>query len=93
VLDLAVVLLALMVCASMSLLAWTLGVSITGVLRRTRGSLVDARLQLAVAERRLREMARAFADARAAERQAAEHAAERLAAERLGAEAPGRGEA
>jgi len=67
ILDLAVVVLALMVCVSMGLLAWTLGVSITGVLRRTRESLVNARLELAVAERRLRDTARALAEARAAE--------------------------
>ena len=65
ILDLAVVVLAVMVCVSMGLLAWTLGVSITGVLRRTRASLVDARLELAVAERRLRQTARELASARA----------------------------
>ena len=52
-----------MVCISMILLAWTLGVSITGVLRRTRASLINARLDMAVAERRLRSTARSIADA------------------------------
>jgi hypothetical protein len=56
--------LAVMVCISMILLAWTLGVSITGVLRRTRASLIDARLDLAVAERRLRSTARSATEAR-----------------------------
>ena len=63
ILDLAVVALAVMVCISMILLAWTLGVSITGVLRRTRASLINARLDMAVAERRLRSTARSMADA------------------------------
>jgi hypothetical protein len=64
ILDLAVVALAVIVCVSMGLLAWTLGVSITGVLRRTRASLINARLDLAVAERRLRSTARSVAAAR-----------------------------
>jgi hypothetical protein len=63
VLDLAVALLALMVCVTMGLLAWTLGVSIPAVLRRSRASLLQARLELAVAERRLRHAARARAEA------------------------------
>jgi hypothetical protein len=46
-------------------------VSITGVLRRTRASLVNARLELAVAERRLRQTARELAEARASERETA----------------------
>jgi hypothetical protein len=62
--DVAVLTLAVMVCVSMGLLAWTLVVSITGVLRRTRASLVDARLDLAIAERRLRDAAREMAEAR-----------------------------
>jgi hypothetical protein len=65
ILDLAVVALAVMVCLSMILLAWTLGVSITGVLRRTRASLISARLDMAVAERRLRATAHSVAEARA----------------------------
>jgi len=64
ILDLAVVVLAVMVCVSLGLLAWTLGVSITRVLRRTRENLVNTRLELTVAERKLREAARALADAR-----------------------------
>jgi hypothetical protein len=58
VLDLAVALLALMVCVTMGLLAWTLAVNIPAVLRRSRASLLQARLELAVAERRLRDAAR-----------------------------------
>lgn len=53
-----------MVCISMVLLAWTLGVGITGVLRRTRASLINARLNMAVAERRLRSTVRSVAEAR-----------------------------
>jgi hypothetical protein len=64
ILDLAVVVLAVMVCVSLGLLAWTLGVSITRVLHRTRENLVNTRLELIVAERRLRETARTLAEAR-----------------------------
>ena len=66
ILDLAVVVLAVMVCVSLGLLAWTLGVSITRVLRRTRENLVNTRLELTVAERRVREAAKALAEAREA---------------------------
>jgi hypothetical protein len=52
-LDLAVVALAVMVCVSLALLAWTLGVSVPLALRRARTDLVVARLTLARAERRL----------------------------------------
>jgi hypothetical protein len=62
ILDLAVVLLALMVCVSLGLLAWTLAVSIPRMLRRSRASIVEARLELATAERRLRDASRARAD-------------------------------
>jgi hypothetical protein len=54
-LDLAVVALAVMVCGSLVLLAWTLGVSAPRALRRGRTDLVVARLELTRAERRLRE--------------------------------------
>lgn len=64
ILDLAVVVLAVMVCVSLGLLAWTLGVSITRVLHRIRENLVNTRLELTVAERRLRETARTLAEAR-----------------------------
>jgi hypothetical protein len=64
ILDLAVVVFAIIVCVSLGLLAWTLGVSITRVLRRTRENLVNTRLELTVAERKLREAARALAEAR-----------------------------
>lgn len=56
ILDLAVIALAVMVCISMALLAWTLGVTIPAGLRRTRRELVFARLELAVAERKLRTL-------------------------------------
>jgi hypothetical protein len=54
-LDLAVVALAVMVCGSLVLLAWTLGVSTPRALRRSRRELFAARLQVTRAERRLRE--------------------------------------
>jgi hypothetical protein len=54
-LDLAVVALAVMVCGSLVLLAWTLGVSTPRALRRYRRELFAARLQVTRAERRLRE--------------------------------------
>jgi hypothetical protein len=54
-LDLAVVALAVMVCGSLVLLAWTLGVSTPRALRRFRTELFVARLQVTRAERRLRE--------------------------------------
>jgi hypothetical protein len=63
-LDLAVVVLAVMVCVSLALLAWTLGVGVTRALRRTRDSVVNARLELVVAERRLRAAAEALVEAR-----------------------------
>lgn len=53
-LDLAVIALAVMVCISMALLAWTLGVTVTGGLRRARRELIEARIEMAVLERRLR---------------------------------------
>ena len=54
-LDLAVVALAVMVCGSLVLLAWTLGVSTPRALRRGRTELFVARLQVTRAERRLRD--------------------------------------
>jgi len=54
-LDLAVVALAVMVCGSLVLLAWTLGVSTPRALRRGRTELFAARLQVTRAERRLRD--------------------------------------
>jgi hypothetical protein len=53
-LDLAVVALAVMVCGSLLLLAWTLGVSTPRALRRFRRELFAARLQVTRSERRLR---------------------------------------
>jgi hypothetical protein len=54
-LDLAVVALAVMVCGSLVLLAWTLGVSISKALRRFRRDIFAARLQVIRSERRLRD--------------------------------------
>jgi hypothetical protein len=54
ILDLAVIAVAILVCISLGLLAWTLGVSATRALRRMRRDILLARLQLAVTERRLR---------------------------------------
>jgi hypothetical protein len=56
-LDFAVIALAGMVCVSLLLLAWTLGVSIPLAVRRFRVELVVARLTLARAERRLQSAA------------------------------------
>ena len=58
--DLAVIAVAGLVCISMVLLAWTLGVSVTSAIRRTRADVIDARLGLVVAERKLRGAAQAM---------------------------------
>jgi hypothetical protein len=55
ILDLAVVALALVVCGTLCLLAWTLGVTVPAAARRAREDVGQARLWLAEAERRLRE--------------------------------------
>lgn len=54
ILDVAVIAVAILVSVTLGLLAWTLGVSTTRALRRTRHDLLLARLQMATAERRLR---------------------------------------
>lgn len=54
ILDLAVIAVAILVCTTLGLLAWTLGVSTTRALRRVRRDILLARLELAMAERRLR---------------------------------------
>ena len=54
ILDLAVIAIAILVSITLGLLAWTLGVSTTRALRRLRHDILLARLQVAVAERRLR---------------------------------------
>ena len=54
ILDLAVVALAVMVCGTLGLLAWTLGVTFPAAARRARREVMDARHGVAVAERRLR---------------------------------------
>ncbi|HSM38991.1 MAG TPA: hypothetical protein VK838_06620 [Candidatus Limnocylindrales bacterium] len=55
--DLAVVALALMVCGTLGLLAWTLGVTIPTALRRVHRDLLTARVRIVVAERRVRDTA------------------------------------
>jgi hypothetical protein len=54
ILDLAVIAVAILVSITLGLLAWTLGVSTTRALRRLRRDILLARLEVAVAERRLR---------------------------------------
>lgn len=61
ILDMAVIAVAVLVCISLVLLAWTLGVSITNAMRRARASVIDGRLELATMERRLRQAMRATA--------------------------------
>ncbi|HEX2195056.1 MAG TPA: hypothetical protein VHK63_08900 [Candidatus Limnocylindria bacterium] len=56
ILDLAVVALALMVGGTLGLLAWTLGITIPVAARRARADVLRARLEVAAAERRLREL-------------------------------------
>jgi hypothetical protein len=45
-----------MVCTTLGLLAWTVGVTLPRALHRLRRDLIRARLQVTVAERRLREL-------------------------------------
>lgn len=56
ILDLAVVALAVMVCGTLGLLAWTLGITVPIAARRARRNVADQRARLAVAERRLRRL-------------------------------------
>jgi hypothetical protein len=56
ILDLAVVALAVMVCGTLGLLAWTLGITVPIAARRARRNVADKRARLAVAERRLRRL-------------------------------------
>lgn len=62
--DLAVVALAMMVCGTLGLLAWTLGITIPSALRRIQRDVLMARLRLVKAEHRLRleRVARAEAE-------------------------------
>lgn len=53
ILDLAVVAIAVMVGATLLLLAWTLGVTGVQRVRETRRRMLLARLQLAIIERRV----------------------------------------
>jgi hypothetical protein len=54
ILDLAVIAVAILVCITLGMLAWTLGISTTRAMRRVRRDILLARLELAMAERRLR---------------------------------------
>ena len=56
ILDLAVVALAVMVCGTLGLLAWTLGVTIPSAARRARRDIASRRIRLMEAERRLRSL-------------------------------------
>jgi hypothetical protein len=56
ILDLAVVALAVMVCGTLGLLAWTLGVAVPAAAWRARRDIAEQRLRLAIAERRLRSL-------------------------------------
>jgi hypothetical protein len=57
ILDLAVIALAVMVCVTLGLLAWTLGVTVPAAARRARHDVARARSQVAQAEARLRRLA------------------------------------
>ena len=57
ILDLAVIALAVMVCGTLGLLAWTLGVTVPAAARRARTDVLRARSQVAEAEGRLRRLA------------------------------------
>lgn len=57
VLDVAVLALAVMVCVTLGLLAWTLGITLPRAARRARRDVLKARLEVTVAERRLRRLA------------------------------------
>lgn len=56
ILDLAVVALAVMVCGTLGLLAWTLGISVPVAALRARRDIANQRARLAHAERRLRSL-------------------------------------
>jgi hypothetical protein len=60
ILDLAVVALAVLVCTTLALLAWTLGVTIPAAVGRARQRVVLARLRLVTIERRLTTLADAW---------------------------------
>jgi hypothetical protein len=57
ILDLAVIALAVMVCGTLGLLAWTVGITLPNTLRRVRRDVLRARLATVVVERRLRTLA------------------------------------
>lgn len=62
ILDLAVIALSVIVCASLGLLAWTLGVTGVQAIREERARVQAARLRLASAERSLLEQTAAISE-------------------------------
>jgi ABC-type enterochelin transport system permease subunit len=54
ILDLAVIALAVMVCGTLGLLAWTLGIAVPNAVRHAQADVLRARLRMVVAERRTR---------------------------------------
>jgi len=56
ILDLAVIALAVMVCGTLGLLAWTLGIAIPNAVRHAQADVLRNRLRTVVAERRLRSV-------------------------------------
>jgi hypothetical protein len=56
ILDLAVVALAVMVCGTLGLLAWTLGIAVPRAALRARRDIANQRARLVHAERRLRSL-------------------------------------
>jgi ABC-type enterochelin transport system permease subunit len=54
ILDLAVIALAVMVCGTLGLLAWTLGIAVPNAVRHAQADVLRARLRMVVAERRMR---------------------------------------
>lgn len=56
ILDLAVVALAVMVCGTLGLLAWTLGITVPAAALRARRDIAGQRARLAHVEGRLRRL-------------------------------------
>ena len=63
ILDLAVLALAVVVCGSLCLLAWTLDVTVPAAARRARHDVSRARSQVTEAEGRLRRLTEKQGDA------------------------------
>lgn len=56
ILDLAVIALAVMVCGTLWLLAWTVGITLPGAMRHARREVLQARLAAVLLERRIRSL-------------------------------------